>query len=38
MKSAGLKLSFNIFPHFIRTVIHEDVKEKLDSEYLKRLK
>jgi len=33
-----LKLAYNIFPHFIRTIIHDDVKVKLDTEFLKHLK
>ncbi len=37
-KPAGLKLAYNVFPHFLRTVTHEDVKYKLDEEFLKCLK
>jgi len=27
-------LPFNVFPHFIRTIFHEDVKFNLDEEFL----
>lgn len=38
LKPAGLKLAYNVFPHFIRTIIHDDVKDKLDIEFLRYLK
>lgn len=38
LKPVGLKLAYNIFPHFIRTIVHEDAKNKLDLEFLKNLK
>ncbi len=38
MKPAGLKLAFNVFPHFLRTITHEDVKHRLDEEFLRALK
>lgn len=30
MKSVGLNLAYNIFPHFMRTITHEDVRHRLD--------
>jgi hypothetical protein len=38
LKPAGLRVAYNAFPHFLRTIIHEDTKTKLDDEYLKLLK
>ena len=38
LKPAGLRIAYNVFPHFLRTIIHEDVKIRLDDEFLKLLK
>jgi hypothetical protein len=33
-----LKFAYNIFPHFIRTIIHDDIKIALDKEFLIEIK
>lgn len=38
MKKVSLKAAYEIFPHFIRTLPNEDVKEDFDYEYVKTLK
>lgn len=38
LKPVGLKLAYNIFPHFLRTITHDDVKNNLDLEFLRNLK
>ncbi len=38
LKPAGLRVAYNVFPHLLRTMIHEDIKIRLDDEFLKLLK
>jgi hypothetical protein len=38
LKPAGLRVAYSVFPHFLRTITHEDTKSRLDDEYLKLLK
>jgi hypothetical protein len=38
LKPVGLRLAFNIFPHLIRTIVYDDVKFRLDTEFLRHLK